>query len=474
MTVVLREMNLLKKLMHILFFVMILLQGLYGQTITSGDKINGYRGIWFELNQKLTYGDKYSGGLGTYTAKHHPLAIYSEEANKTFFVYGGTTEPGKRELLAMLSYYDHETDQVPRPVVIHAKKNVNDPHDNPSISIDDHGHLWLFVSGRSTKRSGYIYRSKHPFDINHLELVREGTFAYPQPVFIKDKGFLFLFTKYTKGRELYWNVSPDGFAWGPDHKLVAEGHYQMTNHRNHRVITAFNAHPNGVDTRTNLFYLQTDDMGHTWRTANGTLVETPVTGLTNNALIRDYQSRKRLVYLKDISFDRNGHPILLYITSASHQPGPEGEPRIWTVAHWSGVQWLFHEITRSTHNYDMGSLYIEDAHTWRLIAPTEAGPQFWGTGGEIAFWQSNDSGQTWIKEKDVTRHSEYNHCYVRRPVHAHPDFYAFWADGHADEFSVSRLYFTNRSGDKVYRLPYHMTSDFATPILINTSSGKKR
>ena len=80
-------------------------------------------------------------------------------------------------------------------------------------------------------------------------------------------------------------------------------------------------------------YLQTDDMGHTWRTANGTLVETPVTGLTNNALIRDYQSRKRLVYLKDISFDRNGHPILLYITSASHQPGPEGEPRIWTVAY---------------------------------------------------------------------------------------------------------------------------------------------
>ena len=45
--------------------------------------------------EKAEYGDKYSGGLGTYTAKHHPLAIYSEEANKTFFVYGGTTGPEK-------------------------------------------------------------------------------------------------------------------------------------------------------------------------------------------------------------------------------------------------------------------------------------------------------------------------------------------------------------------------------------------
>ena len=31
----------------------------------------GYRGIWYTLGQvESEYGDKYSGGLGTYTVKH--------------------------------------------------------------------------------------------------------------------------------------------------------------------------------------------------------------------------------------------------------------------------------------------------------------------------------------------------------------------------------------------------------------------
>ena len=37
-------------------------------------------------------GDKYSGGLGTYTAKHVPMAIYVPEVEKIFLVYGGAKE----------------------------------------------------------------------------------------------------------------------------------------------------------------------------------------------------------------------------------------------------------------------------------------------------------------------------------------------------------------------------------------------
>ena len=55
-------------------------------------KDDGYRGIWFTLGQKSEYGDKYSGGLATYTANHVPMAIYSKEVNKTFFVYGGAKQ----------------------------------------------------------------------------------------------------------------------------------------------------------------------------------------------------------------------------------------------------------------------------------------------------------------------------------------------------------------------------------------------
>src|SRR5437870_2448701 len=75
------------------------IQGWNGESlIRQSERIAGYRGIWFALGFKFKYGDKYSGGLGTYTANHQPMAIYSAVANQTFFTYGGTLQQDKREL----------------------------------------------------------------------------------------------------------------------------------------------------------------------------------------------------------------------------------------------------------------------------------------------------------------------------------------------------------------------------------------
>jgi hypothetical protein len=124
-------------------------------------------------------------------------------------------------------------------------------------------------------------------------------------------------------------------------------------------------------------------------------------------------------------------------------------------------------VTRSTHNYDMGQLWIEeDGALWRIIAPTEAGPQHWGTGGEMALWESRDEGASWEKVRDITRNSPLNHMYARRPVNAHRDFYALWADGNPDQMSASRLYFTNYAGNQVWRLPYDMSGAHAKPEAI--------
>jgi len=133
-------------------------------------KADGYRGIWFTLGQfKGEYGDKYPGGLGTYTAKHVPMAVYAPEAEKTFFVYGGTPDPAKRHVLAMVSYYDHARGVVPRPRIVHDKGGVSDPHDNPSLCLDGQGHVWVFVSGRANHRPGYKYRSTEPYRIDRFE-----------------------------------------------------------------------------------------------------------------------------------------------------------------------------------------------------------------------------------------------------------------------------------------------------------------
>ena len=134
------------------------------------------------------------------------------------------------------------------------------------------------------------------------------------------------------------------------------------------------------------------------------------------------------------------------------------------IFHWKHGKWNMHKVCESTHNYDMGSLYIEK-HKWTIIGPTERGPQAYGTGGEMALWESNDEGKHWTKRKMLTQRSSYNHSYARRPLQAHKDFYALWADGHADTLSASRLYFSNKQG-KVWMLPYDMNKVFERPTRI--------
>ena len=103
-------------------------------------------------------------------------------------------------------------------------------------------------------------------------------------------------------------------------------------------------------------------------------------------------------------------------------------------------------MTDSTHNYDTGPIWIEDDGSWRIVGPTERGPQRWGGGGEVAVWKSGDEGKTWTKTQDVTKESPRNNSYVRKVIGAEPDspFAMLWADGHADKLSVSRLYFADR------------------------------
>ena len=75
-----------------------------GSPVTINEKDTGYRGIWY-MNQPSDdeYVYKYSGGLGTYCAKHKPFAVYCEKVKKTFFCYGGTTGDSNRKLVHMIS-----------------------------------------------------------------------------------------------------------------------------------------------------------------------------------------------------------------------------------------------------------------------------------------------------------------------------------------------------------------------------------
>jgi hypothetical protein len=431
-----------------------------------GAKDDGYRGIWYyNQPQKDEYVYKYSGGLGTYCSSHNPFAIYRQEVQKTFFCYGGTVK-GKQELLHMVSYYDHRTGMVPRPTIV-VNKKTSDAHDNPVLAIDDAGHLWIFSSSHGTARPSYLWRSKRPYDIDEFELVLTTNFSYTQPYYLSGQGFLFPHTLYRQGRRLlHLQTSVDGRTWSEPlvYAAIEKGHYQVSWTDGQKVGVAFNFHPKpqGLNWRTNLYYLEIADFGRTFRTAGGQAIKPPLEAVQNPALVHDYQAEGLKVYVMDIAFDAQHRPAILYLTSHGYESGPKNGPFTWNTARWTGRQWQICRVTESDNNYDMGSLYIEADGLWRIIGPTEPGPQRYNTGGEIAMWTSADQGATWKKVRQMTQASKWNHGYCRKPLAAQPDFYAIWADGDARRPSESRLYFCNREGN-VRMLPPHMTTDFARP-----------
>ena len=456
-------------------------------------KDDGYRGIWY-MNQRSNdeYVFKYSGGLGTYPANHYPFAVYAPAVDKTFFCYGGTDKGTEKSLLHEISYFDHKTGTVPRPTILLDKK-TSDAHDNPVMNIDDDGHIWIFSTSHGTGRPSFIHRSKKPYDIEEFERITPtklvddkevplDNFSYFQVYSMKGKGFAVLFTTYDKRvlndpqtiavRILCSMSSPDGIKWSAwrPHAAILYGHYQSSGtFKDEKIGTAFNFHPNdqatgrvGLNYRSNLYYMETSDIGETWKNIKGETIAVPLAEIENKALVHDYYAEGLNVYVMDVNFDAKGNPIILYLTSRGYESGPKNDPRRWHTARWTGSDWRIKPIADSCNNYDFGSLYVEDGDFLRIIGTTEQGPQPYNTGGEVAMWTSNDLGDTWTKERQMTANSKFNHCYPRRPVNAHPDFYALWASGHGRQKSESTLYFSNQKGD-VFELPRTMDGDVQRP-----------
>lgn len=452
----------------------------------------GFRGIWY-YNQRLDneYVFKYSGGLGTYCANHYPFSIYAPAVNKTFFCYGGTSESahlnpkGNRTLLHEIAYFDHETGNVSKPTIL-LDKQTDDAHDNPVLSIDTDGYLWVFSTSHGTGRPSYISRSKRPYDIAEFELVAAtkmvdgkpqplDNFSYFQIWHVPQRGFVAFFTTYDKrilndpstkaARIVCFMTSPDGVHWSAWQPLagIVYGHYQNASvWKDKKIATAFNYHPNdpprvGLNYRTNLYYMQSGDFGKSWTSADGTTLEVPLRDgdIQSPALVHDYRAKGLNVYGMDLLFDSQGNPIILYLTSTGFESGPENGPRIWHTAAWNGSKWDISDITESDNNYDYGSLFILSDTHWRVIGTTETGPQAFNTGGEVAMWETQNRGKSWILVRKMTQDSEFNHCYPRRTVNAHADFYALWASGHGRQPSQSFLYFCNDKGD-VFQLPERM------------------
>jgi hypothetical protein len=246
---------------------------------------------------------------------------------------------------------------------------------------------------------------------------------------------------------------------------MPNGQYQISYVCKNRIVTALNYHPpeGEFNARTRLYYLESTDAAHSWQNAEGKTLALPLNNKNNEALVYDYEREGKLVYLKNITMTPDGEPVILYLLSTHYNPGPLSPARqLWT-ARWDGHHWIRKPVVTTDHNYDFAPLVIDACGQWRMMGPFLPGPQAYGTGGEIGLWTSDDQGANWTMVRQVTRNSLRNHTYMRHPVHAQDDFYMFWADGNAFAPSVSHLYFTDRNGDVVYRLPEEVDRDWVEP-----------
>lgn len=448
---------------------------------------NGFRGLWYcnqAQNDKWKW--KYAGGFATYPQQHIPLAVHAPTAGKTFFCYGGALESaaGKPKIANMVSFFDHKTSKVARPVIV-LERQTDDAHYNPTLILDGEGFIYLFCNshgegygleaGDPTFGKAYIYRGEKPYSIEHFVPILTDNFSYSQPWPLQNGEFLWLHTRYDgpSHRLFFATAAPhevQSGAWSAARPLseMGFGSYQISGMEGNRVATALDFHPlkgvDGLNARTNLYYLETRDGGHSWHNAAGKALALPLREAENEALVHPFQSEGTLIYLKDIAFDAAGHPVIVFISSRGPWAGPQGAPRAWNMALWTGQSWEIRALWSANHNYDHGSLLIE-GDVWRLIAPIEAGPQAGGTGGAMALHISHDAGRTW-KSQPFPNDTARNQTYARKPLGAHPDFYAFWADGDAFEPSDSNLYFANREGE-TFRLPAQMSGATAFPEKIS-------
>ena len=219
----------------------------------------GFQGIWYEIaGGGGDYPNKYGGGLATYPQQIAPLAIYSAEANKTFFTFSYDLDPGPGHNIGhALSYYDHATGMVARPQVW-VDKGTGDAHDAPVLSMDNDGYLYLFSMNHGEARRAYIRKSSSPYDISAYSgdlltptsaddmavfgnpsdnptMTGDPRFSYGSAWYVpnaqEDEKFLLLHTRYISGqRDLFTTSSADADIWTTRKTLsqIESGQYQTS------------------------------------------------------------------------------------------------------------------------------------------------------------------------------------------------------------------------------------------------------
>ena len=286
----------------------------YNPSVT---RIDSTQSSWYELNQYFEGVSKYSGPMGTYTAKHIPVAVKCELGRWATY---SNNRDGNLSIYAV----NLETQQ---SNLVHIEQGTIDPHQNAAIQCGG-GKLWLAVSARGYKRTGYLYSSDNGVD---WVLESTGFRSYPQLHWLNDK-LLFLYTRYKIEPTENNNVSRKLYSGCNDLPILNDSiqHYMMSFVDKGRVHIVYNDLIGGADYRTNLNYKYSDDEGCTWSD-------------------EERWHEGDFVYLKDFRIS-SGKPYALVTISDSSDPNT-GNREVVMIS--SDRHWV---RGNTNHNYTTGSI----------------------------------------------------------------------------------------------------------------------
>lgn len=429
-----------------------------GPSVTQFKQINGFSSSQYGQATRYTKfgnidGDpnnvidpvaKYSSPLGLGSQKHAPVAIErpaSKNSNSNFiyFTYSGpvtldnsttiasTSGQGnlsttqefhfdtkKSPVLGIyVSKYNPTTNQATKPILVHAKY-TDDFHDNAVINMDRDGHIYVLISGRSNGRQMLLYRSNAPYSLSGFTDITPDTpsaahkVSYPKFFWTDNGYFRLVYTDYdSRGDRNIWSaeIVPNGSqkALLRQAEPIAElgGHYVVGDARGNDIVIAFNEHFGHPDSRTNLYYMHSEDGGETWKNANDQNLSIPLTrSALNSVAVKQYNisSTDQLIYVKDIAFETtsNGrkYPEIAVIGVQGAKGSPLHEPSINTNTHdrylstWirnqDNTQWLGRRFTENVdHNYSTAALH-QSSSTAVIYAQTLKGQGNYLAGGSLA------------------------------------------------------------------------------------------
>ncbi len=325
---------------------------------------------WYKLKANTGTEDefvKYSGPMGTYTAKHIPIAVRGNDVD--YFTF---SKNHKKVLEIMVG------DSNGNLVKITEKTDTIDPHDNAVINYWD-GYIWVVVSGRSTVREAIAYRSKNRDDISEFIEIDRGEWTYPQLW-----QHVMIYSKYNNWRrELH---AKNRFC---DNKLVEGGHYAVSYDDGEWVHMAYNWHPEGkVDDRTGVYYMKSRD-GCNWFDVNDNELTLPLSEFDTSTLLHETNR----LYLKDLTV-KDGEVNILAVES--DLAFPYGGTR--KLYRFTPTEKNF--ITDVGHNYNTGGFI--DGY---IVTPTFGKTGFAGGDLSIFDWYGNELN---------TGNYKYLYNYVRK------------------------------------------------------------